>query len=68
MYKANISALKDAVLNYLTQSDKTEAEIKAACKISGRQWTRIRLELLAGGRMGTVYGTPVSYTLLTTHD
>ena len=49
---------------YLAKGDKTAAQIQKRLKLSNNRWHNARRKMQADGRLGTIPGEPVLYTMI----
>ena len=62
--KVNVENDCIKIAEYLAKGDKTIEQIQKRLKLSNNRWHNARRKMQEDGRLGTIPGTPVLYTLI----
>ncbi len=62
--KVNVENDCIKIAEYLAKGDKTIEQIQKRLKLSNNRWHNARRKMQEDGRLGTISGTPVLYTLI----
>ena len=64
MKKVNTDIDAERVWTELVRRDLSEKQIRRALNLSGNRFIKARSKLLTERRIATVYGNPVTYTII----